>query len=130
MPRKKGKSVSFDAMVKFFFKTYHIPTTRDIERLVARLDRLEDLIKAYQSSGRGRRTVAAASPKEKGTAKTGRKTASDIVLETIGKSKQGIGFPEIQSKTGYAEKKLRNIIFRLSKIGKIKRENRGIYISA
>jgi len=130
MARKKGKPVSFDAMVKFFLKTYHIPTTRDVEKLAVRLDRIEDLIKAYQSSGRGRRTIATASSREKGTAKTGRKTASDVVLETIGKSKQGIGFSEIKSKTGYPEKKLRNIIFRLSKIGKIKRENRGIYVSA
>ena len=46
MARKKGKSISFDAMVKFFLHTYEIPTTRDVDKLMARLDRLESLIAA------------------------------------------------------------------------------------
>ena len=46
MPRKKGKSISFDAMVKFFLHTYEIPTKRDVEKLIARLDRLETLMTA------------------------------------------------------------------------------------
>ena len=44
MPRKRGKSVSFDAMVKFFMHTYNIPTKQDIERINARLDRIERLL--------------------------------------------------------------------------------------
>ena len=57
-------------------------------------------------------------------------TAVDIVLDTIKHSKQGLGFSEIQAKTGFDEKKIRNIIFRLNKIGKIKRKRRGVYIAA
>ena len=40
------------------------------------------------------------------------------------------GFSDIQAKTGFGDKKIRNIIFRLNKIGKIKRKSRGIYIAA
>ena len=54
----------------------------------------------------------------------------DIVLDTIKNSNQGLGFVEIQAKTGFDEKKIRNIIFRLNKTGKIKRKQRGIYIAA
>jgi len=43
MPKKK--SVSFDAMVKFFMKHYNIPTRRDIERLMTKLERLETMVK-------------------------------------------------------------------------------------
>jgi DNA-binding transcriptional regulator PaaX len=57
-------------------------------------------------------------------------TAVDIVLDTIKNSNQGLGFVEIQAKTGFDEKKIRNIIFRLNKTGKIKRKQRGIYIAA
>jgi hypothetical protein len=122
--KKKGKSVSFDAMIKFFMCAYQIPTKRDVERINVRLDRIERLIVAA-TAARSRRS---ASPKnsDKETAAT----ASDIVLETIRRYQEGVGFPEIQLQTGFDEKKLRNIIFRLHKLNKIKRKNRGIYIEA
>ena len=103
MARKNGKSISFDAMVKFFLRTYEIPTTRDVEKLMARLARLESLITAVP--------------------------AAEAVLETIKRSKQGLKFADIQTKTGFADKKIRNIIFRLNKLGKIKRHSRGVYIA-
>ena len=55
MARKKGKSISFDAMVKFFMQYYNIPTKKDIEKLVERMDRLEKVIKESELYGKGRR---------------------------------------------------------------------------
>lgn len=127
MARKKGKSVSFDAMVKFFMKNYGIPTKRDVDMLVARLDRLESLVKTAMGFGRSRRAIGSGAPTGKAPRRKTAITASDTVLETISKFKKGAGFAEIQSKTGFGEKKLRNIIFRLDKLGKIKRVSRGIY---
>jgi hypothetical protein len=121
MPRRKGKTASFEAMVKFFMQQYSIPTKKDVDKLMAKLDRLENLIKQSAISSNntafriGRRKTALA--------------AIDVVLDTIKRSKQGIGFAAIQAKTGFDEKKIRNIIFRLNKIGKIKRKSRGIYIA-
>jgi hypothetical protein len=122
MPKRKGKTPSFDWMVKFFMRQYNIPTKKDVDRLMAKLDRLENLIKQ-----------SAMSPDNVG-ARIGRRktalTAIGVVLDAIKRSKQGIGFAAIQAKTGFDEKKIRNIIFRLNKIGKIKRKSRGIYIAA
>ena len=121
MPKRKGKTPSFDAMVKFFMRQYNIPTKKDVDRLLTRLDRLENMIKQ-----------AALSPDNAGVRIGRRKTALtaiDVVLDVIKRSKQGIGFAAIQTKTGFDEKKIRNIIFRLNKIGKIKRKSRGIYIA-
>ena len=123
MPRKKGKSVSFDAMVKFFLHTYNIPTKQDFERLSLRLDRIERLI-INSAPSRARRSNT------KNSTKSAAATASDNVLEIVGRYKDGIGFSEIQLQSGYDQKKLRNIIFRLNKLGKIKRKQRGIYIEA
>jgi len=122
MPKRKGKTPSFDAMVKFFMRQYNIPTKKDIDRLMVKLDRLENLIKrsAIQSDRAGVRI---------GRYKTAM-TAIDIVLDTIKRSRQGIDFAAIRAKTGFDEKKIRNIIFRLNKTGKIKRKSRGIYIAA
>ena len=53
--------------------------------------------------------------------------ATETVLELIKRSKNGIGIAEIREQTGYDDKKLRNIIFRLNKIEKINRVNRGSY---
>jgi predicted transcriptional regulator of viral defense system len=54
-------------------------------------------------------------------------SASDAVLLIIGKSRKGIGFPLLLEKSGLKEKQLRNIIFRLNKLNKIKRVRRGVY---
>jgi len=122
MPRKKGKTISFDAMVKFFMQNYDIPTKKDVDKLMARLDRLEALVKQSALGVNNARTHYS----RRKTALT----AVDIVLDTIKHSGQGMGFAEIQAKTGFDGKKIRNIIFRLNKTGKIKRERRGIYIAA
>ena len=104
-------------------QNYNIPTKKDVDRLMAKLDRLENLMKAamaaggYPVKGRGGRPKAAV-------------TAVDMVFDVIKRSRQGLGFADIQAKTGFGDKKIRNIIFRLNKIGKIKRKSRGIYIAA
>ncbi|MEW6672869.1 MAG: hypothetical protein AB1427_14280 [Thermodesulfobacteriota bacterium] len=129
MPKKKGKSISFDAMVKFFMQSYGIPTKRDVDRLMARLDRLEELLKTAVASGRSGRSARANAAKP-GTTNGGfAKTASDTVLETIKAAGSGIGFAEIQQRLRYEDKKLRNIIFRLNKTGKIRRVRRGLYMA-
>ena len=122
MPKRKGKTPSFDWMVKFFMRQYNIPPKKDVDRLMAKLDGLENLIKQ-----------SALSP-DNADIRIGRRktalTAIDVVLDAIKRSKQGTDFATIQAKTGFDEKKIRNIIFRLNKIGKIKRKSRGIYIAA
>mgnify|MGYP000569076857 CR=1 FL=1 len=118
MTKRKGKAVSFDAMVKFFMHNYNIPTKRDIDRISERLDRMEKLIKA--SAPRGRRGVAnhgEASPA----------SATDTVLNLIKNSPDDISVSKIREETGYDDKKLRNIIYRLNQMGKIRRVSRGHY---
>ena len=122
MPKKKGKTISFDAMVKFFMQNYDIPTKKDVDKMMAKLDRLETLIKQSEV---GVNNVRASYSRSRTAL-----SAVDIVLDTIKHSRQGLGFAEIQAKTGFDGKKIRNIIFRLNKIGKIKRKRRGIYIAA
>lgn len=129
MPKKKGKSISFDAMVKFFMQSYGIPTKKDIDKLMLRLDRLEELIKSKAAAGRGSRTARTNAAKTEVANGASVKTASDSVLQVIKASRDGIGFTDIREQIGYDDKKLRNIIFRLNKTGKIRRVRRGIYLA-
>ena len=123
MTRKKGKPVSFDALVKFFIQQHNIPTKKDIDKVLDQLNRIEQMLKSLQASP----VIRASAPSAKGR-KTAY-TALDRVLEIIKKSDQGVGVIEIGKETGYDEKKLRNILYRLYKIGKIRRKSRGVYIA-
>jgi len=125
MPKKTVKSVSFNAMVKFFMQSYGVPTKKDILKLHERLDRIEKLIKlSYET----KRRINTGSDK-KNIAGSSAMTASDVVANVINKSNaDGIDFASIKDRTGFEEKKLRNIIFRLNKTGKITNKSRGVYI--
>jgi len=129
MAKRRGKAISFDAMVKFFMQHYDIPTKKDFEKLAAKMDQLEKLIKATKTSGR-RSRVSNGRVGGRGTARSKSGAAAyDKVLEVIKGFKRGAGFADIQAGTGFDEKKIRNIIFRLNKIGKIRRKSRGLYIA-
>jgi hypothetical protein len=121
MMRKKSKSVSFDAMVKFFIQNYNIPTKKDFENLQTRLDRIEHLLKLDAARGSTAATL-------KRTDKKAPLTALETVYNIVKRSGNGTTFKEIQAKTGYGDKKIRNVIFRLNKMGRIERKRRGVYI--
>ena len=57
-------------------------------------------------------------------------TATDQVLNIINRSKKGVDTATLMKKTGFDQKKVRNILQRTFKQGKIKRVDKGIYIGA
>ena len=57
-------------------------------------------------------------------------SASDTILSLIRRSKKGLDNAALIEKTGYDKIKVRNVIFRLKKLGKIQTASRGIYIKA
>lgn len=119
MAAKKKKNYNLNALVRMFLREYNIPTKKDVDRLIARIDRLEQLIRLDLESSRLKRPQAKSSSG---------KAASDEVLSVIQEFKDGVQFAKIQDITGFEEKKLRNIIYRLHKFKKIERINRGTYI--
>ena len=62
--------------------------------------------------------------------KTKKLTATAEVLKVIKGDKKGVDIPKLKKKTGFADTKIRAIIYRASKEGKIKRLRRGVYVSA
>lgn len=55
-------------------------------------------------------------------------TAVDTVLEIINRSKQGVDTPTLMKKTGFNEKKIHNLVYKLKKQGKIKSAGRGVSV--
>ncbi len=72
-------------------------------------------------------TSAKKAPSKKKPAKL---TATDKVLKIIMGRKRGVNAATLMKKTGFDLKKVRNIIQRTYKQGKIKRVGKGIYVSA
>jgi hypothetical protein len=79
-----------------------------------------------------RKKIVARKPKKvPARAKKAKKlTATAEVLKVIKGYKKGVDVPKLKKKTGFADTKIRAIIFKASKEGKIKRVARGIYVSA
>lgn len=108
---------SFDAMIRFFMQKYDIATKKDITRLERKIDELK--------KGLSKKPVA-----QKSAAKTAKgKSAAEVVLNVIRDIGNGASFADIKARTDYDDKKLRNIVFRLNKEGKIKRKKRGVYVA-
>jgi hypothetical protein len=78
------------------------------------------------------RKIVAPKPKKiPATARKAKKlTATAEVLKVIKSHKKGVDISKLKKKTGFADTKIRAIIYRVSKEGKIKRLSRGVYVSA
>jgi hypothetical protein len=98
--------------------------------------KMEKLIKEFDKGRKARvtakpvkakitkRVPARKAPAKKKPAKL---TATDKVLRIINRSKKGVDAPTLIKKTGFDDKKIRNILFRIYKEGRVKRAGRGIY---
>ena len=65
---------------------------------------------------------------KKAPAKVAKKTDTDKVLEIINRSKKGVDTATLMKKTGFDQKKVRNMLNRTYKQGKITRVEKGIYV--
>ncbi len=132
MTKKSGKSVSFDAMIKFFMMRFEVPTRQDIQKLITRIDQLERTIRVNAITGKMQQQAKNVKPPRGKIAPFSNTpgSASTFILEAIRNSEEGMTFAEIQSLSAFDDKKIRNILHRLHKTGKIARKRRGLYVIA
>ncbi len=128
--KKRRKSYSVDAVIRFFLHYYNIPTRQDIEKLAKKIERLEEAVKANKvAAGKLKKAAivkGAARKKEPRRGAAGM-TATEKTLAVIKKSSRGVDVVGLKAKTGFEDKKIRNIVFTLTKQGIIKRVGRGVY---
>jgi len=107
--------------------------------LTAISKKLEMLIKAVEKSEKATVTKASkpkavkARPAKKASKAPVKKkavqiTATDQVLNIINRLKKGADTATLMKKTGFDQKKVRNILNRTFKQGKIKRVDKGVYV--
>ena len=85
--------------------------------------------KRKKTSAAAKKVKVAKKPVRKATRKKEVKPATDTdkILGIIGRSKNGASTAAIMQKTGFNQKKIANIIYRLRKQQKIKSVGKGIY---
>ena len=93
------------------------------EKLAAELGKAEKPKAKYVKTKTKAKAVTKKAP-----AKAAKKTDTDKVLEIINRSKKGVDTATVMKKTGFDQKKVRNILFRTYKQGKITRAEKGIYV--
>ena len=96
---------------------------RQTEKLAAALGKAE-MPKAKSVKAR----PAAKAVAKKTPAKGGKKTDTEQVLAIINRSKKGVDTAALMKKTGFDQKKVRNILHRTYKQGKITRVEKGSYV--
>ena len=111
--------------------------------IVALQKKMEKLLKAYERPQKAKAVkktkpkVVKAKPKRAVKVRKSNRskkapaiTATEQVLKIVRRSRKGVDVPLLKAKTGFDDKKVRNIVFRASKEGKIKKIGRGIYVGA
>ncbi len=107
---------------------------KDLQSLQKEIKALErkmaKLIAAAEKSEKATTTKRAPAKKAPSRKRTAQPTATDQVLNIIKRSKKGVNAATLMTKTGFDLKKVRNILQRTYKQGKIKRVEKGIYVGA
>jgi hypothetical protein len=108
-----------------------------VEAIAEKVDETAKTKSTGQAESKKQSTpVKTPKPVKKATPKVGRKkaakpaTAVDTVLNIISSSSKGANTAAIRAETGYDQKKISNIVYKLKKQGKIKAIQKGVYLKA
>jgi septal ring factor EnvC (AmiA/AmiB activator) len=109
--------------------------TKQTEKLIKAVDKFEKEKAAKRRKKAKAKPAKKARPRKAAAKKPPAKkaktvTATDQVLKIIKRSKKGVDVPTLIKRTGFDDSKVRNIINRTLKQGKIKRVGRGVYVRA
>ena len=112
--------------------------TKDLQAIRNKLTKLAEkteklaaaLEKTYQPAAKSAKTKtkAKAVVTKKAQVKAVKKTDTDKLLAFINRSKKGVDTATLMKKTGFDQKKVRNMLNRTYKQGKITRVDKGIYV--
>ena len=106
---------------------------KKMEKLIVAVEKSETTKIAKKTTAKpikAKTTQKASAKKAPITKKPIQPTATDQVLNIIKRSKKGVNAATLMTKTGFDLKKVRNILQRTYKQGKIKRVEKGIYVGA
>jgi len=101
-----------------------------VERMAKKVDKIEKRAVAAKAKVKVKVKTKAKPTKKAVAGRTKSSTAGDVVFDAIKGSQEGLDTAMLKKKTGFADLKIRNIVFRLKKQGMIKTKARGVYVKA
>jgi hypothetical protein len=106
--------------------------SKDLTKLVKQTEKLAaELEKAEKPTAKSVKTkTKVKAVTKKVPVKAAKKTDTDKLLAIINRSRKGIDTATLMKKTGFNQKKVRNMLNRTYKQGKITRVEKGIYVGA
>jgi len=104
--------------------------SKELMKLVKQTEKLAaELGKAEKPAAKSVKPKTKSKPAtKKAPTKAAKKTDTDKLLAIINRSKKGIDTATLMKKTGFDQKKVRNMLNRTYKQGKITRVEKGIYV--
>jgi hypothetical protein len=102
-----------------------ITLAKKVEKLIAAFDKLQK-----PQAAKTAKVVKPASVRKTGVKKMKTLPAHDVVFGLIKKTTKGVDTAALMEKTGYNQKKIFNVIYKLKQQGKIKSVRKGIYVKA
>jgi uncharacterized protein YoxC len=102
---------------------------KDLKGLTQKTEKMIEQLKKLEKAQAEKKPKA--KPVKRPIAKKPAKlSASDTVLAIIKRSRKGVDKAALIKKTGFEDKKIRDITYRLRKQGKIKKDRKGLYVKA
>jgi putative endonuclease len=100
------------------------------ENLLKAVEKLDKPKSAKKPIAKPVKAPKKAPAKKAAVSKAAPVTTADTVLEIIKGSEEGVNTESLMKKTGYNQKKIANLVYKLKKQGKIKSPEKGIYVRA
>jgi predicted transcriptional regulator len=113
---------NFETLISGFLSKLELATKSDVHSLMERIDQLEQMIASVGTKSNIR-------PIQKTKAAPNQRI-SDQVLDILSKSNSPMTYAQLKEVSNFDEKSLRNVIYRLNKLGRIETVKRGQYTIA
>ena len=103
---------------------------RELKALVKKVDKMIIAVDKFEKTKAGKKQAPAkkVAVKKPAAKQIARVSASDTVLNIFKRTRKGVDTATLMKKTGFDQKKIFNLIYKLKKEGKIKSIDRGVYL--
>jgi predicted Rossmann fold nucleotide-binding protein DprA/Smf involved in DNA uptake len=101
---------------------------RELTKAAKEVEKLAGKLEAQTKTSTAPKKKAAGKNPLKQTVSAKQPTAADTVYKVIASLKKGANIATLKQKTGYDNKKIHNLVYKLKKQDKIKSETKGVYV--
>jgi hypothetical protein len=100
---------------------------KELRKISKTLNDLAKRLDRFATKAAGRTKAVAKATKKPSRKVQQRKSGPELIMALIKAKKSGVDTATLRAKTGFSGQRVRSIVWELSKKGKIKRVDRGLY---